>query len=62
MSRPDAVTSYALRNISAELWTRVKRQAAAEGRTLRSVILMMLERYAREGMNGQKPTPPPRRR
>jgi hypothetical protein len=36
---------YLLRDIPDDLWIRVRRAAAAEGRTLRAVILRLLTRY-----------------
>ena len=44
--------NYLLRTIPDDLWIRVKRQAAKEGRPLRWIILKLLERYAKEGLNG----------
>lgn len=44
--------TYLLRNIPDELWIRVKRRAASEGRPLRFIILKLLEYYAAHGLNG----------
>lgn len=49
--------TYLLRNIPDDLWIRVKRRAAREGRPLRFVIVKLLERYARDGWNGNEPHP-----
>jgi hypothetical protein len=38
--------AYTLRDIDTDLWTRVKERAATEGRSLRGLILWLLERYA----------------
>lgn len=38
--------AYILRNIDPDLWKRVKERAAAEGRSLRGLILWLLQRYA----------------
>ena len=39
---------YLLRNIDRKLWKRVSARAEAEGRTLRGLILWLLERYLAE--------------
>jgi hypothetical protein len=39
--------SYILRNIDPELWGKVAAKATAEGRTLRGLILWLLELYAK---------------
>ncbi|HKE44568.1 MAG TPA: hypothetical protein VKB41_08520 [Steroidobacteraceae bacterium] len=36
---------YLLRNIDRKLWKRVTAKAEAEGRTIRGLILFLLERY-----------------
>jgi hypothetical protein len=46
------VNAYLLRNVPDELWIRVKRQAAKEGRPLRFVVIRLLELYAQHGLNG----------
>jgi hypothetical protein len=38
--------AYILRDIDIELWTRVKERAASEGRSLRGLILWLLQWYA----------------
>jgi hypothetical protein len=38
--------SYILRNIDPDLWERVKVKAVSEGRSLRGLILWLLEKYA----------------
>lgn len=38
-------TTYLLRNVDHELWTRVKIQAAKEGENIRSLILKSLIHY-----------------
>lgn len=40
------MTTYLLRNIDPDLWERVKVRATSEGRSLRGLILWLLERYA----------------
>ena len=41
---------YLLRDIPDDLWVRVKRRAAKEGRNLRYVVLRLLGYYADKGM------------
>lgn len=41
---------YLLRDIPDDLWVRVKRRAAKEGRNLRYVILRLLGLYADKGL------------
>jgi len=43
------VKFYLVRNIPDDLWIRVKRRAAKEGRTLRWIILRLLHYYANGG-------------
>ena len=50
--------TYLLRNIPDDLWIRVKRRAAQEGRPLRFIVLKLLERYALEGWEGREPGSP----
>jgi hypothetical protein len=38
--------AYILRDIDTDLWARVKERAALDGRSLRGLILWLLERYA----------------
>jgi hypothetical protein len=38
--------SYILRNIDADLWERVKARASEDGRSLRGLIMWLLEKYA----------------
>jgi hypothetical protein len=45
---------YALRNVSAELWRMVKARAAREGRTIRGVILLLLQHYVDHGVPGDR--------
>jgi plasmid stability protein len=42
--------TYLLRNIPDDLWVRVRQRAASEGRSLRFVILKLLEHYVRHGL------------
>lgn len=42
---------YALRGVDAELWTRVKEQAAREGRSIRFVLVAFLKVYAAHGFH-----------
>lgn len=53
MSRDDATprVDYALRGVDRELWTRVKTRAAAEGRSIRYVLVELLKIYARHGFH-----------
>jgi hypothetical protein len=44
------MAAYILRNIDPELWAKVKRRAAGEGRGLRWVILTLIEYYAEKGL------------
>ena len=41
---------YLVRDIPDDLWIRVKRRAAKEGRSLRWIILKLLGRYADKGL------------
>lgn len=43
---------YALRNVPADLWMRVKSRAESEGRTIRGVILLLLQYYVERGIPG----------
>lgn len=43
------MTKYTLRNVPADLWTKVKAQAAREGRPIRFVLLNLLRVYATHG-------------
>lgn len=43
--------SFILRNIDDKLWSAVKKRAAGEGRTIRWVVLRLLQLYAREGLS-----------
>lgn len=43
---------YLLRDIPDDLWIRVKRRAAKEGRSIRWIVLKLLETYAAHGING----------
>ena len=45
---------YLLRDIPDDLWIRVKRRAADEGRSLRWIILRLLGRYADDGIRDEK--------
>lgn len=42
--------SYLLRDIPDDLWVRVKRRAAREGRNIRYVILRLIGFYADKGL------------
>ena len=42
--------NYLLRKIPDDLWIRVKRRAAKEGRPLRWILVKLLERYASDGL------------
>lgn len=41
---------YLLRDIPDELWIRVKKRAAKDGRNLRVIVLRLLEYYAKRGL------------
>lgn len=43
--------TYLLRKIPADIWLRVKKRAATEGRSIRFIIISLLERYARKGLD-----------
>lgn len=43
------MVTYLLRAIPAPLWGRVKARAAADGVSIRVVLLRLLERYADHG-------------
>jgi hypothetical protein len=42
-----SVVSYLLRGIPADVWRRVKAKAAADGISVRALLLQWLEEYAR---------------
>jgi hypothetical protein len=42
--------TYLLRQIPDDLWVLVKRRAAAEGHSLRFIVLKLLEAYVRGGL------------
>lgn len=41
---------YLLRNIPDDIWIRVKRRAAKEGRSLRWIVMKLLGYYADNGL------------
>lgn len=41
---------YLVRDIPDDLWVRVKRRAARDGRNLRFIVLRLLESYAKNGL------------
>ncbi len=43
--------AFLLRNVPDDLWTRFKRRASKEGRSLRFVILKLIHRYTEKGMD-----------
>jgi hypothetical protein len=43
--------SFILRNPDPELWDAFKRRAAAEGRSLRWVLLELIRRYIAHGLD-----------
>lgn len=45
---------FLLRDIPDDLWIRVKRRAAQEGRSLRAVIVLLLKDYAAHGLPEHK--------
>jgi hypothetical protein len=52
--------TYLLRQIPDDLWVLVKRRAAAEGHSLRFIVLKLLEAYVRMGLPPLTPTDWPR--
>ena len=42
--------TYLLRDIPDDLWVRVKQRAAKDGRSLRFVIVVLLQQYVRRGL------------
>ena len=42
--------TYLIRSIPDDLWIRVKRRAGLEGRSLRFIIVKLLEHYADKGL------------
>lgn len=46
---------YLVRDIPDDLWIRVKRRAAKEGRSLRWIIIELLRSYASNGMPDKDP-------
>jgi hypothetical protein len=47
----DTVAAYALRDIPADLWKRARLRALQEDRDMRTVLLKLLERYVRKGLD-----------
>jgi hypothetical protein len=47
------VKFFLVRNIPDDLWVKVKRRAAKEGRSLRWVIIRLLERYSKAGIDDE---------
>jgi len=45
------VKFYLVRDIPDDLWIRVKRRAAKEGRSLKWIIIALLTRYATHGID-----------
>jgi hypothetical protein len=45
------VKSYILRDIGDDLWALVRRRAETEGHTLRWILLKLLERYVKRGLD-----------
>ncbi len=41
---------YLIRQIDSALWAAVKARAAREGRTVRGLILLLLQRYVQHGI------------
>jgi len=44
------VPDYILRDIDTKLWKQFKERAAAEGRSLRWVIIEMIKHYVKHGL------------
>ncbi len=44
------MADYQLRNVPSGLWARVKARAQSEGRSLRYILVTLLEKYAKEGL------------
>jgi len=42
-------TTYLLRDVPTDIWRRARSRAVLEGRTVRSVIIELLDRWAYEG-------------
>jgi len=49
------LTSYLLRDMPPTLWTSVKQRAKSERRTVRGVLLDLLELYATHGLPARAP-------
>lgn len=47
-AKPDT-TIYLLRDINKDLWRRARSRALLEGKTIRQIILELLEQWAPEG-------------
>lgn len=45
------MASFILRNVDAELWRAFKSRAAAEGVSLRWVVLELIRRYIAKGLD-----------
>jgi hypothetical protein len=45
---------YALRNVPDALWKSVKSRATSEGRTIRGVILLLLQHYVEHGIPAKR--------
>jgi hypothetical protein len=42
--------TYLLRAIDPELWAAVRARATGEGRTIRYILLTLLQRYVQQGL------------
>ncbi len=43
--------AYLLRNVPSPLWQRVRARASKQGLSLRAVLILLLERYAAQGLD-----------
>jgi len=48
--------TYLLRNIDRELWAQFSERATSEGRTLRGVLLLLVQQYVRHGIQADATT------
>jgi len=47
---PMDLASYNLRDVPGALWRRVVRKARLDGRSIRYILITLLEKYVKEGL------------
>lgn len=51
MTEESGVTDYIVRKVPNGLWAKVKKRAEKDGHSLRWIIIKLLERYAKHGLD-----------